>query len=163
MLNKKVKLILEDGATLTVPKGIKIENNPTKELRIYQQSGGTGTLIAGGSCGSGNAGIGGSNGFASGSIYIHGGNVTAFGGNNTRSFDTISIRGGTTTAKGGTSGAGIGSGANGIEGDIQIYGGEVYASGTDTGAGIGGGLNASGSFYAVVFGCGIYFQKKINK
>ena len=110
-----VNLILCDGATLTATQGLHVPTGVT--LNIYGQSDGTGGLTAT-QGGSDQAGIGGNNLEASGTITIHGGNVTSTGG---------------------WSGAGIGGGHNQPCGSITIYGGTVNAHGGDRAAGIGGG------------------------
>ena len=81
-----VRLILEDGAVLTIEKGIQVQdddqdpsNGSANKLTIYAQSveENMGTLTASGN--NGGAGIGGGKGGSGGTITIHGGNVTATG------------------------------------------------------------------------------------
>lgn len=160
-----VKLILGDGTALTVPKGIRVEEN--NSLTIYSQSEGNGSLTING-VDVHNAGIGGNGGFHydgnnynghnAGSITIHGGIITATGGycgagiggggsaaNKGGSGGNITIDGGTVTAYGHASaaigGGGYGNvGTGGSGGTIIISGGKVTAhSGNSKGGeGIGG-------------------------
>ena len=110
-----VRLILEDGAVLTIEKGIQVQdddqdpsNGSANKLTIYAQSveENMGTLTASGN--NGGAGIGGGKGGSGGTITIHGGNVTATGGENA---------------------AGIGGGNTGSGGTVTIHGGSVKANG----------------------------------
>ena len=149
-----VRLILTDGTTLTVDGGINVAKG--NSFSVYAQSVGenTGRLTA--NSGDWDAGIGGGNGKAAGTITIHGGEVTAngnkggagIGGGSGAGFDasggTITIHDGTVKATGGGSGAGIGGGNSGSGGTITIHGGNVTATGGDNGAGIGGGYTGSG-------------------
>jgi uncharacterized repeat protein (TIGR02543 family) len=99
-----VSLILGDGTTLTAEKGIGVDGNNT--LNIFQQSQGTGALIAYGD--SINAAIGAS--FSSkecGAINIYGGRITATSGANNI--------------------ATIGSFVGYYSGTISIFGGQVTA------------------------------------
>ena len=154
-----VRLILEDGAVLTIEKGIQVQdddrdpsNGSANQLTIYAQSDGEnmGTLTANGN--NGGAGIGGGDSGSGGNITINGGNVTAtggqyaagIGGGNGGSGGTVTIHGGNVTASSGDSGAGIGGGYSGSGGTITINGGRVKANGGDSGAGIGGGRRGSG-------------------
>lgn len=148
-------LILTDGATLTIPKGITVTED--NSLTIYGQTLGTGSLrIA--SPESGYAGIGGyviSSGSAAktGSITINGGTIDVIGSNLTAggaaiggvywgNTGTITINGGSVTATGKRFGAGIGSGADASGGGtITITGGTVVATSAQ-GAGIGGAIKA---------------------
>jgi hypothetical protein len=140
-----VKLILKDGASLTVNGGIDVSN--ASHLTVYAQStgNGMGALTANG--GYQVSGIGGSGG---GFITIAGGNITAIGayraagigGNDNCPGGTVEIYGGSVTATGGSNAAGIGGGAY-YEGTdtavVTIYGGSVTATGGSNAAGIGGG------------------------
>ena len=149
-----VRLILTDGTTLTVDGGINVAKG--NSFSVYAQSVGenTGRLTA--NSGGWDAGIGGGNGKAAGTITIHGGEVTAngsnggagIGGGSGVGFDTsggtITIHDGTVKATGGGSGAGIGGGNSGSGGTITIHGGNVTASGGEDAAGIGGGYTGSG-------------------
>ena len=119
-----VRLVLKDGCTLTLPKGIQLKEG--NSLTIYGQAGGTGKLTAG-PCESYLAGIGGNAHDRAGTLTVNGGNVEA---------------------KAGFSAAGIGGGAQGFwagdyghGGIVEINGGTVYAKGDQYGAGIGGGGN----------------------
>ena len=119
-----VRLVLKDGCTLTLPKGIQLKED--NSLTIYGQSKGTGKLTAGPSEDY-LAGIGGDNHERAGTLVVNGGNVEATAG---------------------YSAAGIGGGAQGYwagdyghGGIVEINGGTVYAKGNQYGAGIGGGGN----------------------
>ena len=143
-----VHLILMDGASLKASAGITV--NGDNSLTIYGQSEGTGKLIA--TAGDAHAGIGGSDGFAGGTIIINGGIINATGGYTAAGIGggaagnggTITINGGSVTATGGFSAAGIGGGwadmfrLNGTT-TITINGGTVTAYAGDGGAGIGDG------------------------
>ena len=156
----EVHLILADGASLTVNGGINVAKD--NSFSVYAQSVGenTGRLTA--NSGGWDAGIGGGNGKAAGTITIHGGEVTAngsnggagIGGGSGAGFDTsggtITIHGGSVTATGGDSGAGIGGGYTGSGGTISIHGGNVTATGGGSGAGIGDGNGGSGGSFAIV-------------
>ena len=154
-----VRLILEDGAVLTINRGIQVQdddrdpsNGSANKLTIYAQSDkeNMGALTANGN--NGGAGIGGGDSGSGGNITINGGNVTAtggqyaagIGGGNGGSGGTVTIHGGNVTASSGDSGAGIGGGYSGSGGTITINGGRVKANGGDSGAGIGGGRRGSG-------------------
>ena len=115
-------LILCDGVTLTVPKGIQVQG--ATRLRIYAQSRGenAGALVING-VENQNAGI---------------------GSNAVNPCGTISIEGGRITVTGSGGGAAIGSGSSGSGGSITIHRGEVTATGGDYGAAIGGGRNSDG-------------------
>ena len=125
-----VNLILKDGATLNVHRGIGVESGAT--LNIYGQSQGTGTFEVvfdpGDDRNYDNAMIGGTgeNG-SSGTISIHGGVLR---------LDSEGPRG-----------AGIGGGSKGSPYIISIYGGDISVSAFGAGAGIGGGYEASASSY----------------
>ena len=154
-VNGTVNLILCDEATLTASKGITVTESNT--LNIYAQSEGTGTLVVENPGGE-NAAIGGfydddeGEGYNSGPINIHGGNLNVTGGSNAAAigggcyatFTSISIYGGTINAISGSSaGAAIGTGDNGSSAGktITIYGGTINATGVGASAGIGGGGN----------------------
>ena len=144
-----VDLILCDGATLTVTKGVAVQSGKT--FTVYGQSGQTGKLTANQSTNSETgysllSGIGGdSNGM--GNVVINGGAVEATGAfdgagigrSNGWTSGRITINGGTVTASSGdTNGPGIG-GSNAV---ITINGGTVSATahGSNTSA-IGGALS----------------------
>ena len=155
-----VRLILADGAVLTIEKGIQVQdddrdpsNGSANQLTIYAQSVGEnmGTLTASG--GENAAGIGGGDQGSGGTVTINGGNVTATGGDFAAgiggggwngSGGTITIHGGKVTATCGSYAAGIGGGWNGSGGTVTIHGGSVTATGGGSGAGIGGGKDGSG-------------------
>ena len=127
---KTVNLILKDGATLNVHRGIGVESGAT--LNIYGQSQGTGTLEVvfdpGDDRNYDNAMIGGTGeDGSSGTISIHGGVLR---------LDSEGPRG-----------AGIGGGSKGSPYIISIYGGDISVSAFGAGAGIGGGYKASASSY----------------
>ena len=163
-----VHLILCDGVTLTVEKGLAV-NAGYGELIIHSQSYGDlmGKFIAK-STNEGQAGIGGATSTYSGQIEIQGGDITAYGAkygsgigcSNDRDGLEITIKGGHIVAYGGMYGAGIGGGGiknNDIDGsiegnDITIYDGYVEAHGGDSGAGIGGGLNVNGCSGLNIYG-----------
>ena len=152
----KVNIILKDGCTLTVPKGIRVSTDCT--LNIYAQSEDEATMGGIHAEGGGEdwAAIGGHKNYVGGSLYIHGGNIYAEaknnngagigGGNGEKSgMKLITIYNGKITAKGKNNGAGIGAGKrNNTVGTINIYGGTVTANGGDYAAGIGGAEDRGG-------------------
>ena len=128
-----VKLILKDGANLTVNGGLLVRTNDS--FTVYAQSQGTGALnaISGNGAGIGGGGEG-SPGDDCGTINIHGGIIKA-----TCSFN----------------GAGIGDGLWGnATGKITITGGVVTASGTSQ-EGISGILSTGANGNAVIYTDGI--------
>ena len=151
-VNGDVKLILADGANLTVNGGINVEEG--QQFTVYAQSTGDamGALTAQ-NCGRDMAGIGSASGTA-GTITINGGTISALGGQGAAGIGsayngagssninggTITINGGSVTATGGfysdfvsMGGAGIGGGAGGDGGTININGGTVEAGGNNGG------------------------------
>ena len=133
-----VNLILCDGVTVTLKKGIYLENEGT--LNIYAQNGGTGTLEVTGDNANGatNAGIYISTGGAcTTALNIYGGKITATGALNW------------TFSSGDLCGAGIGTSAsdkNGSTMTVNISGGTVTAkSGGPGAAAIGNGTNGNGT------------------
>lgn len=176
----KVNIILKDGCTLTVPKGIRVSTDCT--LNIYAQSEDEATMGGIHAEGGGEdwAAIGGHKDYVGGTLVIHGGNIYAEaknnnaagigGGNGEKSgMMSITIYGGIVTAKGKNNGAGIGAGKrNNTVGTINIYGGTITAEGGDYGAGIGGAedrggwhtniyggtINTKGGMYAAGIGGG---------
>ena len=146
-------LILADGASLTIPRGINVGIG--KSLTIYAQSTGSsmGMLTIQG-VEFGNAGIGGDVWGNCGSVTINGGIVTVRGGTHGAGigsggevggiaggeYESITINGGMITATS-DSGAGIGAGHGGYGKSITINGGTVTAT-SSTGAGIGAGADA---------------------
>lgn len=151
----KVHLVIPDGVTLTLKNGLQVNESDNAELHLHGQQGDNGKLIA--ECAENkSAGIGGSKEESSGTIVIHGGNITAkgnehssgigAGGRNEREIlhTNITIYGGTINATGGKYCAGIGIGrgwklykGKDPESRINIYGGNVTATGGDYGSGIG--------------------------
>ncbi len=151
-----VKLIILEGYTLTLSKGIHVSAD--NSLAIY----GSGTLTANLSTGNGSndryrAAIGGNNYEDAGTITIVSGNVTVrggrygagIGGGNEGSGGKVTILGGTVTANGTNGGAGIGGGDGGNGGTITIAGGTVTAQGGSGAAGIGGGSGDYGGTIAI--------------
>lgn len=154
------KLVLCEGATLTVGDGIYIKRDAT--LKIYSQTTDQfkwGKLISKPDSG---PGIGGMANTIGGRLEIHGGyidvkggtNAAGIGGGNHNSgMESISIYGGEIHAQGGSSGAGIGEGQqNNYNETINIYGGDVYATGGSYGAGIGGGEDRGGGIINIYGG-----------
>ena len=151
----KVHLVIPDGVTLTLKKGLQVNESDNAELHLHGQQGDNGKLIA--ECAEyKSAGIGGSKEKSSGPIVIHGGNITAKGYENSSGIGAgglyereilhtnITIYGGTINATGGKYCAGIGIGrgwklysGKDTESNINIYGGNVTATGGDYGSGIG--------------------------
>lgn len=130
-----VRLILKDGASLTVNGGILVVSS--NSFTVYAQSQGTGALNALSSNGAGIGGGAGSPGDDFGTINIHGGIIKA-----TSSFN----------------GAGIGDGLWGDgTGRITITGGMVTASGTSQ-EGISGILSTGENGSAVIFASSIQKQ-----
>lgn len=149
VVDGSVNLILVDGATLTVPKGINVPEGSS--LTIYGQSAGTGTLLIT-APDSGNAGIGGNKESRTGNITINGGTIDAKAtggaaaigsGYSGRNGASITIGGGTIHAHAAGSGntgcgAGVGTGNADSSGcNITITGGTIEASGEYGAAGIG--------------------------
>ena len=116
-----VNLVLCDGVTLTVEKGIHVTGG--NSLTIYGQEAGDGRIYA----------------TAIEEQAAIGGNIDEPGG-------ILTINGGTIDANGGVNAAGIGGGfgGKGTAGNITINSGNVYAKGGIQAAGIGGGIYASG-------------------
>ena len=119
-----VNLILCDEKKLTAKEGITVSGN-NNSLTIWAQSSGTGKLYATGSAD--DAGIG-------------GGDVGAGG--------TVTVNGGTVYATGDDGGAGIGGGNRGAGGTVKITGGRVYAQGDVAQAAIGRGFAPYGNLSA---------------
>ena len=142
-------LILCDGATLNLPKGIQLGSDNT--LYIYGQGEGTGKLIING-VETGKAGIGGNYWGACGTLVVNGGDINVRGGNDGGSGigggalghgGTITINGGRVTANGsGSSPNGIGGGSVGYLSEIGGNGGTITINGGIVSAnGMGGGYN----------------------
>ena len=154
----KVHLVIPDGVTLTLKNGLQVNESDKTELHLHGQQGDSGKLIAE-SGGANRPGIGGSDKESSGTIVIHGGDITAKGyeffpgiGAGGLMVDEplhmrVTIYGGTVNATGGKYGAGIGLGyiycqlpnADDQKTIINIYGGNVTANGGAYGPGIGVG------------------------
>lgn len=117
-----VNLVLCDGATLTVEKGIHVTGE--NSLTIYGQEARDGRIDA---------------------TAIE--EQAAIGGNSDEPGGILTINGGTIDVKGGVDAAGIGGGfgSNGTGGNITINNGNVYAKGGSQAAGIGGGAHAGGT------------------
>ena len=121
-----VKLIIADGATVTVAAGTSygtagVTVGAGNSLTIYSQQAGTGVLNA--------------TGYDSGA---------GIGGNSSMACGTVTINGCTVNATGGNSGAGIGGGYTGAGGTIVVNGGEVHATGGGSNTpGIGGGFGSN--------------------
>lgn len=154
-------LILPDGYTLRIPKGITVSEG--KSLTVYGQSEGTGKLIIDNPAES-DAGIGGTAENAdAGTITICGGDVTVAGfsggagiGGGSNGSGVVNIRRGTVHVTGGENSIGVGgsgstvritggtvlaAGKTGIGGNnstIRFTGGAVHAEGGENGVGIGG-------------------------
>ncbi len=154
-----VRLILCDGAKLTLEKGIEV--NEGSSITIYGQNSGTGTLEITGTGNLANAALGSNYDCNSGTITINGGTVTASataydssgaaigGGSNGKG--NVIINGGTVTASA-RNGAAIGGGSsvhNGTgSGNVIINGGTITATSNNPGSGsaaIGGGARGSGN------------------
>ena len=139
-----VKLILEDGVTLTAREGISVTEG--NSLTIYAQSSGEnmGSLVASSTSWS-NAAIGGDEVQRSnGSVTINGGKISA-------------------TSAVNSSGAGIGGGYFGNGGTITINGGIVNAQSGSGGAGIGGGADSgNGTFATGADGNAVIFASSIG-
>ncbi len=152
-LPKDVKLILADGANLTVCNGISVATDGG--FSIYAQSVDSSTmgkLNLANAIGSYKAGIGGDQNRNCGKISIYGGALTVYGGyhgaaigaGSDASCDGVEIFGGNVTAVGGRNAAGIGSGYGSSTCDhVTIYGGNVTTEGEMYGAGIGSSYGSS--------------------
>ena len=122
-VSNQVTLVLTDGATLTIPKGIEVNSGATLNICAYStEADEMGSLVIT-SPDSNNAGIGGTN----------------------KTAGTITIYGGKISTKGGYSSAGIGGGYYGAGGTININGGKVEATGGSNAMGIGGGSGKTSS------------------
>ena len=178
-VNGDVSLILKDGTTLTVDKGISVMGRE-KTLNIFGQSGGTGILKA--KAVSNNAAIGGDDGEQQlsgsvGNINIYGGNIRVQGGNCAASigggnlneyYGNICIYGGKISgidgdaARGGVLSAAIGGGfardnefGKNVDGTVRILGGEVTVESLASGSrrtGIGGGQYGYGGTIDILGG-----------
>lgn len=142
-----VNLILTNNATLTASKGITVGSDAT--LNIYAQTDDEatmGALVASGANDNQqyNAGIGGVDNTAAGTITINGGKINATGmvgagigsgGQSGATVGIITINGGIVTAQDGSGyGAGIGGGGiQGKAGTINLNGGIINAAGIGSG------------------------------
>ena len=108
-------LILCDGAELSVDAGITLANGST--LKIYAQSGGTGSLVATGSANT--AGIG-----SGGTLTIHGGHISATGGSGAAAIagSSVNVYSGHVVADGGSSASGI-TGTLTLSSTLRVFGG----------------------------------------
>ncbi len=122
-VNGTAYLILADGGSLSIPRGIRVGYD--KALTIYGQRQSTGKLTATGDELSLESPLGGSNHEHSGTIIIHGGviNVSSYNG-------AAAIGGGS---------QGYWAGEYGHNRTVVIYGGDITATSNGYGAGIGGG------------------------
>ena len=172
-VNGTANLIICGGATLTVSKGITVEEDNT--LNIFDQEEDDGALIINGftdTSDSNNAkygaGIGAYtvvngntivNPSSCGTVNIHGGNITitgtdyasGIGGSNYSTGDDIkentgnvTIFSGNINITGGQNSAAIGGGDNESGLTTSIYGGNITVVGGSDGAGIGGGSQGNG-------------------
>ena len=173
-----VDLVLCDGATLTIPKGIRL--NGENSLTIWGEEKNSGRLVIEGVL-SNNAGIGGNSLESAGSLTVNGGSISVtggvsgagIGGGLRGSGGAVTVNGGSVNVNGGHRGAGIGGGFGGSGYTVTINGGTVTAYGGDDGAGIGSGwgggsyshtggtvtvnggtVNATGGAYAAGIGGG---------
>ena len=153
-----VNLILCDGTTLTVRRGIHLPTGSS--LTIWPQSEETGKLLMRSARvnsewiapKTNQAGIGGNSGENGGVLIVNGGTIQAYGGNYAAGIGgghhgaggKVIINRGIVNAQGSTRGAGIGGGEEGSGGIFTISGGTVNATSGKDGAGIGGGENGSG-------------------
>ena len=144
----EVNLVVKEGVTLTVEKGIRCGYNKSGEystLNIF----GEGKIVTTGK--ENQAGIGGGDDEANGNITIHGTTIEATGGKHAAGIGggeggkdpdgktSIKIYAGTVTATGGIDGAGIGGGDCQPGAHTYIYSGIINAGSEKHGAGIGGG------------------------
>ena len=131
----EVNLILCDGKTLTVDRGITTTG---ATLNFYGQTNDSGKVISG----------------QLNSNYLN--NASGIGGMINGAGGTVTIYGGTINSTGGNGGAGIGGGTRGNGGNVTIYGGEVIATSEYGGAGIGGGpqdsVSEDISCYITIYG-----------
>ncbi|MBR4529298.1 MAG: Ig-like domain-containing protein, partial [Lachnospiraceae bacterium] len=134
--NANVHLILCDGATITAPMGITVNDN--QSLTIYGQKEGTGSLVARTWFQATAAAIGAESSEGCGEITINGGRVTAtgggygataIGGNENSQCGRFTMNGGFVKATGGEGGAAIGAGRYGGFDQIMINGGTLQAIG----------------------------------
>ncbi len=155
-------LILCNGTQLKVNNGVKVEAGNT--LHIHGQPGNTGQLIAtneeyeAAAIGSGDAAD-------AGTIYFHGGTITAtsrhgsgaagIGGGYEHAGGNIYIYGGDITATSAYHAPGIGSGGDcpaASAGNVYIYGGNITAVAGVNAAGIGGGNDGAGPIVRIYGG-----------
>ena len=106
-----VTIVLTEGATLNIPKGINLTGDASLTIN------GNGRLM----------------------INDVDDNKAGIGGDGDESLSSLTVNGGTINVKGGANAAGIGGGKNGFVGKVTINGGNVTANGGDGGAGIGTG------------------------
>lgn len=122
-----VKLILKDGANLTVNGGIDVSGT-SNSFTVYAQStdeSKMGGLTATAADGTGNAGIGSSGGQTAGAITVNGGKISATGGSRS---ETYSPPGAPFPEEKVYTGAGIGGGEKSACSMITINGGIVTAN-----------------------------------
>ena len=137
-----VTLIIPDGYTLTVSRGIHVSEG--NSLTINGEGSGTLNIPDG----AGGSGIGGDYNQNCGNITINCGtfNILAgagdgagIGGGPGGNGGNITINGGTINVIANNAGAGIGGGGNGNGGNVTINGGTINVSGSPGAAGIGRG------------------------
>ncbi len=158
-----VKIVLEDGKSLTVSGGSftgkpGISLTEGNSLTIYGQTEGTGALTATAATYSNCAGIGTGYNENFGTITINGGVITAtgeggagIGAGSGGDGGTVVINRGSVTATGGSNGAGIGGDSGNIC-NVTINGGSVEARGAMMASGIGGGYNKAGGTITITGG-----------
>ncbi len=146
-----VSLLLCDGVTLTVEKGVHVAGE--NALTVYGQEAGSGTLTGFSTVPEDSAGIGGNENERYGTILINGGIIETFGGaygagigGGSRSIDGKIIVNGNASliARGGKfGGAGIGGGWTGSVGTIIINDCKYISARGNQGAGIGSGFSSA--------------------
>lgn len=160
-------LILCDGASLTITKGIRLDKENgiswayIHKLTVWGQENGTGELNVT-NPDEESAGIGCDSNRGFGTLVVNGGTLNINGGGRAAGIGTsyqpitntvnVTINGGTVNTRGGEYGAGIGGGQGDTGGTITITGGTVNATGGRAGAGIGGGSSGRGGTVRITGG-----------
>ena len=155
-----VLLILCDGVELTASQGFHVTG--TNSLTISARSANRATAGKLTIPGPDNyeAGIGGNDGEAGGTVTVNGGVLDVAGGRKSGAIGggrggagcMVMVNGGFVTATGGLLGAGIGGGDGGAGGRLVVHGGTVAATGGEFGAGIGGGDGGIGGTVTIAGG-----------